>query len=120
MLTGYSRNLIAEVSDADDLLQHTLLKAWDNRDKFYDTGSFTAWLCTIMRNTFINFIRKEKSTVVSEDWVFDGFAKDDVKTTILDRRYSRYLFPKENCAFGGCTVTPIRNLRKRMIFLWER
>lgn len=40
MLTGYSRNLIAEVSDADDLLQHTLLKAWDNRDKFYDTGSF--------------------------------------------------------------------------------
>lgn len=34
MLTGYSRNLIAEVSDADDLLQHTLLKAWDNRDKF--------------------------------------------------------------------------------------
>lgn len=56
MLTGYSRNLIAEVSDADDLLQHTLLKAWDNRDKFYDTGSFTAWLCTIMRNTFINFI----------------------------------------------------------------
>lgn len=78
MLTGYSRNLIAEVSDADDLLQHTLLKAWDNRDKFYDTGSFTAWLCTIMRNTFINFIRKEKSTVVSEDWVFDGFAKDDV------------------------------------------
>lgn len=78
MLTGYSRNLIAEVSDADDLLQHTLLKAWDNRDKFYDTGSFTAWLCAIMRNTFINFIRKEKSTVVSEDWVFDGFAKDDV------------------------------------------
>lgn len=100
MLTGYSRNLIAEVSDADDLLQHTLLKAWDNRDKFYDTGSFTAWLCTIMRNTFINFIRKEKSTVVSEDWVFDGFEKDDVNDYDIRQAVQSLPFPeRELCVW---------------------
>ena len=100
MLTGYSRNLIAEVSDADDLLQHTLLKAWDNRDKFYDTGSFTAWLCAIMRNTFINFIRKEKSTVVSEDWVFDGFTKDDVNDYDIRQAVQSLPFPeRELCVW---------------------
>ena len=70
MLTGYSRNLIAEVSDADDLLQHTLLKAWDNRDKFYDTGSFTAWLCacscnSLLTGTSLTFLRIGRWTIVS-------------------------------------------------------
>lgn len=73
-----------------------------------------------LRNTFINFIRKEKSTVVSEDWVFDGFAKDDVNDYDIRQAVQSLPFPEENCAFGGCTVTPIRNLRKRMVFLWER
>ena len=39
--------------DALDLLQETLLKAFDNKDKFREGTNLKAWLYTIMRNTFI-------------------------------------------------------------------
>ena len=46
-------------SDAEDLIQETLLRAYDRFDTFRADGSPRAWLHTIMRNLFFNAYRKK-------------------------------------------------------------
>lgn len=46
-------------SDAEDLVQETLVRAYDRFDTFRADGSPRAWLHTIMRNLFFNAYRKK-------------------------------------------------------------
>lgn len=46
-------------SDAEDLVQETLLRAFDRFETFRQDGSPRAWLHTIMRNLFFNMYRKK-------------------------------------------------------------
>jgi RNA polymerase sigma-70 factor (ECF subfamily) len=46
-------------SDAEDLVQETLVRAFDRFDTFRADGSPRAWLHTIMRNLFFNTYRKK-------------------------------------------------------------
>lgn len=58
METGILRNFALKLTrnseDAQDLIQDTLYKALNNREKFVDATNFRGWLLTIMRNIFIN------------------------------------------------------------------
>lgn len=51
--------LTRSASDAEDLVQETLLRAYDRFDTFRADGSPRAWLHTIMRNLFFNAYRKK-------------------------------------------------------------
>lgn len=51
--------LTRSASDAEDLVQETLLRAYDRFDTFRSDGSPRAWLHTIMRNLFYNAYRKK-------------------------------------------------------------
>lgn len=51
--------LTADEDEAKDLLQDTLLKALENKDKYIEGTNFKAWLYVIMRNIFINNYRKK-------------------------------------------------------------
>jgi RNA polymerase sigma-70 factor (ECF subfamily) len=46
---------------ADDLMQETLVRAWQRLDTYAPTGAFAAWLATIMRNLFIDRTRRRKT-----------------------------------------------------------
>ncbi len=46
-------------ADADDLVQKTLLKAFEKQD-IYKGGNLTGWVVTIMKNLFIDEMRKLK------------------------------------------------------------
>jgi RNA polymerase sigma-70 factor (ECF subfamily) len=52
-LKPYALKLTKDGEDANDLLQETVFKAYNNRDKFQDGTNLKAWMYTIMRNTFI-------------------------------------------------------------------
>jgi len=47
-------------TDAEDLVQETLIKAFRSLDRYKDETNARAWLFTICRNFFINDYRKKK------------------------------------------------------------
>lgn len=55
-----ARAITRNSSDADDLVQETLLRAIRFADRFKRGTNLTAWLRTILRNTAINQFRRSK------------------------------------------------------------
>ena len=48
-LRAFAWSISRNGSDADDLVQDTLIKAWSHRDKFETGTNLRAWLFTILR-----------------------------------------------------------------------
>ncbi len=59
-LRAFARSLTRNRTEADDLVQETLLKALSNIDKFDPGTNLRAWLFTILRNTYYTEIRKRR------------------------------------------------------------
>ena len=60
-LRAFAWSLSRNGSDADDLVQDTLIKAWTHRNKFEPGTNLRAWLFTILRNTFYtNAVRRRR------------------------------------------------------------
>lgn len=87
------------MDDANDLLQDTMVKAFTNRDKFTEGTNLKAWLCTIMKNTFItNYQRMVRrgtfvdttdnlhyinsGDILVENGAYGDFAMDDIYAAI--------------------------------------
>lgn len=68
-LRAFAWSLCHNASDADDLVQDTLIKAWTNRDKFADGTNLRAWLFTILRNTYYTSMVRRRREVRDEDGV---------------------------------------------------
>lgn len=65
------RKLVASHEDANDILQNSFLKAWNNLNNFRGEARLSTWLYKIAINESINFINKQKNiaavTESSED-----------------------------------------------------
>ncbi len=61
LLFSFALRLTRNHEDAQDLMQETAMRAYRHRDKFTMGTNFKSWASTIMRNTYINRYRKEKS-----------------------------------------------------------
>jgi len=60
-LRAFAWSLSHNSSDADDLVQDSLIKAWTHRDKFEPGTNLRAWLFTILRNTYYtNAVRRRR------------------------------------------------------------
>lgn len=68
-LRRYAQSLTRDGAEADDLVQHTLLKAWEHRRQFVAGTSLSAWLFTILRNGFFNGRRKHRREVPDPDGI---------------------------------------------------
>ncbi|MEW6255351.1 MAG: sigma-70 family RNA polymerase sigma factor [Pseudomonadota bacterium] len=72
-LRAFARSLTRNRTEADDLVQETLLKALSNIEKFDPGTNLRAWLFTILRNTYYTEIRKRRresdgiSTLAQQD-----------------------------------------------------
>lgn len=60
-LFAAGRRLTGNESDAEDLLQDTLFRAFRNREKFQLGTNLAAWLLKIQTNLFLNAVRQRKS-----------------------------------------------------------
>ncbi|WP_296598414.1 sigma-70 family RNA polymerase sigma factor [Phenylobacterium sp.] len=65
-LRAFAWSLSRNGSDADDLVQDTLIKAWSNREKFEPGTNLRAWLFTILRNTYYTSVLRRRREVRDE------------------------------------------------------
>ncbi len=70
-LRAFARRLCKQESDAEDLVQGTILKALAARGRFQQGTNLKAWLFTIMRNTFNSRWRVSCREVVTEPEVME-------------------------------------------------
>ncbi|MCG8476636.1 MAG: RNA polymerase sigma factor [Cytophagales bacterium] len=108
-LKPFAMRLTKDIEDANDLMQETVLKAFNNRDKFAEGTNLKAWLYTIMKNTFItnyqrmvrrntfidttdnlHYINSTGST--TENMAYAGFTMRDIKRAIA-RLEDNYRIP---------------------------
>ncbi|WP_293610414.1 sigma-70 family RNA polymerase sigma factor [Ponticaulis sp.] len=57
-LRAFARNLCNDATQADDLAQETLLRAWKARESYQEGTNLKAWAFTILRNTFYSEKRR--------------------------------------------------------------
>src|SRR3569833_2367776 len=74
-LRAFAWSLSHNSSDADDLVQDTLIKAWTNRDKFEPGTNLRPWLFTILRNTYYTNVLRRRREVRDETGEYAGTLK---------------------------------------------
>ena len=66
-LRAFAITMVRHLDRADDLVQETLLKAWENRHRYEEGTNFRGWLFAILRNTLFSQYRKCKREVEDVD-----------------------------------------------------
>lgn len=99
-LRAFAWSLCHNGSDADDLVQDTLIKAWANRDKFEPGTNLRAWLFTILRNTYYTSLSRRRREVRDEDGDYARLLKSppsqDWSITIHDLQAALAQLPPEH------------------------
>lgn len=105
------RRIVLVHEDADDVLQNTFIKAWNNIENFHGDSKLLTWLSRIAINESLDFIRKKKNhmivsmddeggvaSMLMSDNYFDGDETEaqlqeaiaqlpDVQRTVFNLRY---------------------------------
>jgi RNA polymerase sigma-70 factor (ECF subfamily) len=71
-LRAFAVSLSQNADKADDLVQETLVKAWDKHESFQPGTNLKAWLFTILRNEFYSQMRKRGREVQDSDGIMTG------------------------------------------------
>lgn len=71
-LRAFALSLCRDTSQADDLVQDTLVKAWSKFSLFLPGTNLRAWLFAILRNTYFSSRRKRAREVEDVDGVMAG------------------------------------------------
>lgn len=71
-LRAFAVSLSQNADKADDLVQETLVKAWDKQASFQPGTNLKAWLFTILRNEFYSQMRKRGREVQDSDGIMTG------------------------------------------------
>lgn len=60
-LRRYARSLTRDPSDAEDLVQDALMRAYEKRPTFRTGGNLKAWLLSVLHNTHVDGLRRRRS-----------------------------------------------------------
>jgi RNA polymerase sigma-70 factor (ECF subfamily) len=74
-LRAFAISLTNDSDKADDLVQETILRAWGHRNDFERGTNLSAWLFTILRNSFYTEYRRHKHDVEDPDGTYVGRLK---------------------------------------------
>lgn len=96
-LYNFAMQLTQDSDDAADLLQETYLKAYRFWDKFEKGTNCKAWLFRIMKNSFINFYRKNTRSPEKLDYdeieeIYETIKSDEQNPNNLERQIYNNIF----------------------------
>ncbi|TVR23633.1 MAG: sigma-70 family RNA polymerase sigma factor [Nitriliruptor sp.] len=102
VLYRVARRLTGSNSDAEDLVQDTLLKAYRAFDRF-DGRYLRAWLLTIMRNHHRNQLRKRRPDLLDDEVAqrLPGHGQDARRDGVDERAFHDDLDPVVREALGS-------------------
>lgn len=69
-LRAFAVSLCGDKERADDLVQETMVKAWNHLASFQEGTNLKAWLFTILRNTFFSERRKRRREVEDAEGMY--------------------------------------------------
>ncbi|MCX8056436.1 MAG: sigma-70 family RNA polymerase sigma factor [Ignavibacteria bacterium] len=99
-LYNFALQLTQDSDDAADLLQETYIKAYRFWDKFEKGTNCKAWLFRIMKNSFINFYRKNTKSPEKLDYdeieeIYETIKSNEQNPHNLDREIYDNVFDDE-------------------------
>ncbi|MBC6443471.1 MAG: RNA polymerase sigma factor [Rhodobacteraceae bacterium] len=71
-LRAFALGLTRNASNADDMVQDTIVKAWTRIDTFKAGSNLRSWLFTILRNTYYSDFRKKRREISDSDGTLAG------------------------------------------------
>jgi RNA polymerase sigma-70 factor, ECF subfamily len=77
-LLGKTRN----VAEAEDLTSQTFLSALENLPGYREQGNFRAWLFSVAHNKWVDFYRKNKRQLSTNEYPLAGTENDFLKDVI--------------------------------------
>jgi RNA polymerase sigma-70 factor, ECF subfamily len=89
-LMRFAYSLTSDEDDAKDLVQETFLKALKYCDKFVYETNFKGWICTIMKNTYINEYRRSFRYNIFTDHSKSDVVRNEVHGSGSDNPISIY------------------------------
>lgn len=76
--------MVGNVQDAEDILQETFIKAFNNIDKFEGRSKVSTWLYRIAVNESLMMLRKRKGNITEIDAEIEKDNGDEVPRQIID------------------------------------
>ncbi|WP_394750171.1 RNA polymerase sigma-70 factor [Spongiimicrobium salis] len=89
-LLHVAKGYVSNLEEAEEIVQDTFLKVWKKRKKI--DANINGYLYTTVRNSCLDFLRKNKSRVrlydsfdQKEDWINYVSLKDDVASLLIEK-----------------------------------
>ena len=91
-LNQYALKLTKDHTDASDLYQEMVFKAFKSLHQFKDDTNLRAWLMTIMRNIFINDYRRKRKRPIYQDGSDNNFLIDQSSVSVENEGSSKIAY----------------------------
>lgn len=95
---------------AEDVVQDTIIKAWQNFDSFRGEGSLDGWLSSIAHRTAVSSLRRVRDTATDPTDLHDAASAVDLETTSLVAQDAAAVFR---------AIDELDELSRRIILLRE-
>jgi RNA polymerase sigma-70 factor, ECF subfamily len=77
MIYGYVLSLVPNVADADEIVQETCLRLWDEFEKYIPGSSFAAWSLTVAHYEVLTWRKRaSRSKLVFDDSLVELLGKE--------------------------------------------
>jgi RNA polymerase sigma-70 factor, ECF subfamily len=77
MIYGYVLSLVPNLADADEIVQETCLRLWDEFDKYIPGSSFAAWSLTVAHYEVLTWRKRvSRSKLVFDDSLIELIGKE--------------------------------------------
>ncbi len=84
---GFSLSITKNEADAEDVLQETYIKVWNNAAAYTSKGNPMAWLLTVVKNLSLMKLREHKRTddLAEDEWA--KLSREDSATSEDERQF---------------------------------